>query len=104
MGCSPPLNWTKACDYALSSSLPQHPPVDTLRCIITPHCPMGSCTEYLDYEEKFHFIQNPLARRAQLPVGHLTMAAFSDVFSTLHLFANYSLEKFGYSSQQDRTL
>lgn len=65
---------------------------------------MGNYTENLDYEEKFHFIQNSLARRAQLPVEHLTMTTFSDVFSTLHLFANYSLEKFGYISQKDRTL
>lgn len=83
LGLPTPLNW--------SLLLPVTAPSCGYSQIYNyPHCFRRNCTEYLDYEEKVCFVQNSLERIAWLPLGHLIMTTFSDIFSTSHLFARYS--------------
>lgn len=53
--------------------------------------------------EGLHGVRNCL-EELSFQLGILIMPKFPEVCSIVHLFARYSLEKFGYSSQKDKTL
>lgn len=83
---------SKACDYALSSSLPQHPPVDTLRCIITPIALWGVALNIWIMKKSFTLYKTHWPEELNFQLGTLQWPHFQ-MCSALYIYLPTTLLK-----------